>query len=270
MIVTIDLCSWSLYLNFSLINYVIFLLLIVSLSFYIKRNNKVQITCVQELVSIVDGNSSLGYLYRGESDFEYKLKPSLARYSDRAAINGYDLLGNEKYSLQIFNSELPQYHKNHVNGKFELMAIAQHHGLPTRLLDWSLSPLVALYFAVNENKGTDASLYSFRTGSMRWATEDDISKSVDENEEEDVFVYQSKHLTPRLKNQQGVFTFHKRFEEEFNNPNLQKYRIPVDCIDSIKWQLIQLGITDKVIYGDLDALCKTLAFSHFKGFDERQ
>jgi hypothetical protein len=41
------------------------------------------------------------------------------------------------------------------------MAVAQHHGLPTPLLDWSYNPLVAAYFAVFPDEGRDAAVFAF-------------------------------------------------------------------------------------------------------------
>lgn len=224
------------------------------------------ITNIQDLMNIVDEAESLGLLYRGESDYGYQLKPSLARYVGVAKQRGYDLMNNEDSTLKIFKSELPQYYNQHITNKFEYLAMAQHHGLPTRLLDWTLSPLVALYFAVNKLKDTDAALYQFRTNSsVLWKDESTISDSDASNDQ--VFVYQPRHITPRLRNQQGVFTYHNNVNCEYKPDGLIKYRIPVSYIPGIKWQLMKLGITDKMIYGDLDALCSTLTFSHFKGFN---
>lgn len=223
------------------------------------------ITSTQDLMSVVDDIDSLGCLYRGESNYNYQLKPSLARYTEIAEKREYSLEEHERSVLQIFKSELPQYYNQHITNKFEYLAMAQHHGLPTRLLDWTLSPLVALYFAVNNLKDTDAALYQFNTdSSVLWKDDGSISDS-DESSGE-VFVYHPRHITPRLKNQQGVFTYHNNFTDEYRPSGIKKYRIPVDRIPSIKWQLMKLGITDKVVYGDLDALCSTLTFSHFEGF----
>lgn len=79
------------------------------------------------------------YVYRGLSDASYELKTSLMR------IGGpYHEL--ERHLLRNFRKYA---HRNTVSGEslWNLLAIAQHHGLPTRLLDWTYSPYVALHFA---------------------------------------------------------------------------------------------------------------------------
>ena len=45
--------------------------------------------------------------------------------------------------------------------QFDTISIAQHHGLPTRLLDWTSSPLVALYFCVRSLAQEDGCIYTF-------------------------------------------------------------------------------------------------------------
>ena len=79
-------------------------------------------------------------LFRGLSNAKYHLTTSLAR-------NG----GNERAILRNF----AKYAALEDTSIWKQMVIGQHHGLPTRLLDWSHSPLVALYFAISEKNPED-------------------------------------------------------------------------------------------------------------------
>ncbi|MBQ8093006.1 MAG: FRG domain-containing protein [Clostridia bacterium] len=81
-------------------------------------------------------------IYRGCSDLDWSLTPSLNR------ICGHDL-SLEFQVLRSFRkygyAELADYTET-----WKLLTVAQHHGLPTRLLDWTYSPLVAAHFATED------------------------------------------------------------------------------------------------------------------------
>ncbi len=86
------------------------------------------------------------YVFRGMSDAGYDLKTSLMRLG-----GGYDEL--ELHLLRTFRRYARQY-GTVLDSPWNWLALAQHHGLATRLLDWTYSPLVAMHFATN-----DLSLY---------------------------------------------------------------------------------------------------------------
>ena len=83
------------------------------------------------------------FLYRGIPDSNYKLVTSLSRICkseqgkmERALLNNF-----YKYAAQETNAM--------AQSEWSRMVIGQHHGLPTRLMDWSYSPLIGLHFATS-------------------------------------------------------------------------------------------------------------------------
>lgn len=104
---------------------------------------------VQKLVFDIPKNSeNVRYrsacLYRGMSDANFDLKTSLMRNcGSKAPLLEMHLLENFIKYVSIEDPTIKE-------SIWKAMIIGQHHGLPTRLLDWTHSPLVALHFATTE------------------------------------------------------------------------------------------------------------------------
>ena len=140
----------------------------------------------------------------------------------------------------------------------EFLFLAQHYGLPTRLLDWTYNPLIALFFACCSNPKQDGVVYQSHLFNTRIFNE----------EKDDILEFPSitlllPNLTDvRYKNQNGLFVLYPEpWKENFEKIST-KYIIPAERKKNILEQLKKIGITRAFIMPSLDSLCKDIVEIH--------
>lgn len=106
--------------------------------------------CYNALLNVDSNNQVL--LYRGQANKEYNLTPSIFRNN---------MLRHESKMINELLMQAPEEFIN-INNPFEKLIKMQHYGLPTRLLDVTMNPLVALYFACEKDFESDGEVLIMR------------------------------------------------------------------------------------------------------------
>lgn len=101
-------------------------------------------------------------LFRGHSNIEFELVPSIGR--NRHFACDTSLLDEERNLIEMVKYRLPEVFHDNLQ-PLELLALLQHYGIPTRLLDITENALVALYFACC-NDDTDGEVFVFKNNEL--------------------------------------------------------------------------------------------------------
>lgn len=209
------------------------------------------------------------WYFRGHSSENYKLVPGLFRLDISSSFSSWKQV--ESYMMNSFKREALPHLIIKPETEDQWLSLAQHHGLPTRLLDWSTSPLIALYFAVeNYQESSNANVWCFGVSSTNncWAESTWMARRI--NTVIDQTVLFPSHVSPRVTNQSGCFTIHNfpKKSEPFVEFDLQKNKFnfllkceiaKADKLNILN-ELYYLGLHRGFIYPDLDGICSKLKF----------
>lgn len=231
----------------------------------------IPISCLAKLCCVIDDifkdEEKTTVIYRGHADIDYKLIPKAGRFGQPGTNSNQSHL-NEKLMLELFRRHSIGLTTSTPEDDWEFLAIAQHHGLATRLMDWTRSPLVAAYFAVahpnqsyqNKDKNSDcfilrepdSVIYAWRCPKI------DLSKLPPATplKLKKVVRYVPRHITPRIKAQSGLFSAHPDPKAEFTSPSLTQLIIPFCERAKIKKSLYRLGVHEATVYPDLDGAAR--------------
>lgn len=231
-------------------------------------------------------------LWRGQRSSTWDLSPSVFR-SEQKTQDEQNYIARFQHKAPSRHQSVPDY-----EDRAGWLFLMQHYRLPTRLLDWTESPLIGSWFAsevdpaLKDHEGeiddADGALYALspymlnldQIGQRVLMLPDDPKSidsidcafSRDDSDVEYVVAVRPSEVDIRLLAQLSVFTLHGRgldLETLLNKSKfLQKFRIPNNAKAKIRKELKHLGIRESSIYPDLEHLANDVASVKFRRREE--
>jgi hypothetical protein len=247
-----------------------------------------------ELIEKAQAKATQSRWYRGCGSATFELKPSLYRHKE---LKSPDQLSDlERRLMTRFRQRSIPYHSRSLTDDWDTLFFMQHNGIPTRLLDWTENPLIALHFALMEatRTPTPSGRLRFSTDAAIWMIDpvawnnhalrhmsfdggvlspgDEAIKGYRPTPKfagmhnQPVALY-GAHNSARIVAQQGVFTIFgkdtKPMEQVFKDDTfppdcLRKIIVPKRLISQMRRSLLNHGITESVVFPDLEGLAREI------------
>jgi hypothetical protein len=221
-----------------------------------------------DLIEIVGRRGGV-CLFRGQRDARWPLEPNIFRYVFKKKHLAHGL---PRMLLEEFKKSAIRYMQPPPND-WEWLAVSQHHGLLTPLLDWTTNPLVAVFFSV-EDRFTEAECLdeSTRLESALWCywpaqdhlgfLADYYDPTASPFEIDKVVIFQPSHFSSRIPVQSAIFTVHPFLRGGSAKPKwngtLLKVLIPPGARVEIRQRLFLFGMNRASLFPDLDGTARSI------------
>jgi FRG domain len=217
-------------------------------------------------------------LFRGQP-CDKPLLPKLGRMSPRGKRGMIERLLVDKFACE----SLP-FLEFEPKDEWDLLAMAQHHGLPTRLLDWTHSAVAALWFAVrhppektDDGKGLENGIVWVLCAELEdFQLDTSVTSPLDNKLR--TLIFRPKAISRRIVAQSAVFTVHKLIDRSSNfvaldknaryRKKLMKLIVPPEAFVGIRTDLNMFNVNAASVFPDLDGLCSHLSWRYTKESDE--
>lgn len=219
--------------------------------------------------------------YRGHSRATYELLPTLLRAKKRHGWDVERLWDVENDLFFEFQARARELAREPLSD-WDILQFMRHHGLATRLLDWTETLGVAFYFAILNAGDGDGCLWLLNPYAMNeaggwtrdlvaprflayedgesWTYSDLLTDSPGMGWDDPVALYPVQKSS-RLQAQRGYFTIHGDIHEplDLTNPDfVRQVRFTAAIVEPANEFLSMAGIDEYLLFPDLDALSRTL------------
>jgi FRG domain len=227
-----------------------------------------------------------GWAFRGEQDASWPLISSLARRLAQMKVARALWREREERALRVFRRKAHVYlpDRSVLEDTLRCLAMMQHHGAPTRLLDFTKSPFVAAYFAL-ENALSDCAVYALNTPLLatlaashdETLTRDAVDPRLPGNFERWftagtqplVWFGEPSEMDRRLVAQSGLLVVPGVIDTPLDTL-LATYRSPAPLIEKVvlahamraaaMHALYRMNVTQATLFPDLDGLARSIAY----------
>lgn len=215
----------------------------------------VEQACIDEssLAGLPKGHGE-SWLFRGQRE-DLPLLPKLARGDVKPAI-----LDVEQQMLSEFKMRSRPYLEIQPESDWDWLALAQHHGMATRLLDWTENPLAALWFAVREDPHNDKDgvLWFFLPSDEHVVDESKVTPF----HAPTTIIFRPKHITRTIAAQGGWFTAHRYLKhfvalekDVMYKDLLVKFTFKAGLFGKLRQQLSLCRVNNASLFPGLNGLC---------------